>query len=448
MFDQSFSAENFRKIFDYENREGKYLEGRFFPGIEAYSRKLRTYGSGFRRLKELRRNSRVTEAQYEAAKGLLNSARNSAETQKETLLNAELEKIAATIAAPSFAFKVVPAILRGKKKGYITDRNDPATFFCMKQMQTNVRTMFKVRPGNRNAIVSHIKNLLNDRFPKCVVRTDLRDFYESVDRKDLMKSLIANTLLSQSTRRLIRKLFRDCPGKGLPRGIGISAHLAEVAARGVDRTLEDLPGLIYYGRYVDDIVLIFSNGENLSASEFLDSVRSGIESRKFALNARKTTSFHAPDCMQAVPQQFEYLGYRFSCPTAGGVEIGLSSKRVQKYRVRVGRAFAEYGKGARAGEERARKLLLHRILFLTSNTRLLNNKKNVYIGAYFSNSHLTDFTELDQLDRHLSALTMNRSRILKNKLSGLSFRAGFKERTFVTFTAQELQELAAIWKHE
>lgn len=34
MLDQSFSAENFRKIFDIENRKGVYLEGEFYADID------------------------------------------------------------------------------------------------------------------------------------------------------------------------------------------------------------------------------------------------------------------------------------------------------------------------------------------------------------------------------------------------------------------------------
>ena len=57
--DQSFSSNNLRKIFDYENRKGNYLEGKFFfkkgeffPEIEEITRKLKQCSSEFKELKK------------------------------------------------------------------------------------------------------------------------------------------------------------------------------------------------------------------------------------------------------------------------------------------------------------------------------------------------------------------------------------------------------------
>ena len=41
MLDQSFSAENFRKILDYENRKGLYLEGEYFQDIEIITEEIK-----------------------------------------------------------------------------------------------------------------------------------------------------------------------------------------------------------------------------------------------------------------------------------------------------------------------------------------------------------------------------------------------------------------------
>ena len=38
--DQSFSSNNLRKIFDYENRKGNYLEGRFFSEEGEFSSQI------------------------------------------------------------------------------------------------------------------------------------------------------------------------------------------------------------------------------------------------------------------------------------------------------------------------------------------------------------------------------------------------------------------------
>ena len=51
MLDQSFSAENFRKIFDIENRKGVYLEGEFYADIDEINKKIKELNSGIRTLK-------------------------------------------------------------------------------------------------------------------------------------------------------------------------------------------------------------------------------------------------------------------------------------------------------------------------------------------------------------------------------------------------------------
>jgi hypothetical protein len=41
MYDQSFSVENFRKIFDYENRKGINLAEKYFLSIKTISKDLK-----------------------------------------------------------------------------------------------------------------------------------------------------------------------------------------------------------------------------------------------------------------------------------------------------------------------------------------------------------------------------------------------------------------------
>jgi hypothetical protein len=64
MFDQSFSVENFRRIFDYENRKGINLDGKYFPSIKEISEDLKEIQS---KLKDLRRQ-KSKDSSYEKQK--------------------------------------------------------------------------------------------------------------------------------------------------------------------------------------------------------------------------------------------------------------------------------------------------------------------------------------------------------------------------------------------
>jgi hypothetical protein len=68
MLDQSFSEENFKKILDFENRKGIYLEGDFFPDIVDISIKIKNLNN---KLKVLKKKG-LSEDVYKTEKEKLN----------------------------------------------------------------------------------------------------------------------------------------------------------------------------------------------------------------------------------------------------------------------------------------------------------------------------------------------------------------------------------------
>jgi hypothetical protein len=129
----------------------------------------------------------------------------------------------------------------------------------------------------------------------------------------------------------------------------------------------------------------------------------------------------------------------------------MTDKKIDRYKKRIDLAFSSYDKNARKPkntEIKARALLEKRVRFLTGNTRLVNNKKNVVSGIFFSSSLLTDLNDLNNLDKHLSTkiagLTNPR---LKNRLSKHSFKKGFETRKYHKFSAQDLSRIVEVWKH-
>ena len=93
-------------------------------------------------------------------------------------------------------------------------------------------------------------------------------------------------------------------------------------------------------------------------------------------------------------------------------------------------------------------LLEKRIRFLTGNTRLVNNKKNVVSGIFFSNSLLSSYQDLKDLDAHLGkAVSGMSSGRLKRRLPKNSFEHGFKVRKYHKYSAQDLSRIVEVWKH-
>lgn len=448
MLDQSFSASNFRKIFDLENRKGNYLEGRFFPDISDKSKEIQ---SRSKKLRELRKIHAVVQS--EDSENEVNSASNELKELKEerdTLIDAELTKVSEKIRKKSFSLNIQKGASIGGKHVYTTD-NTAESFFALKQIQHNFRRLYKVKQANRHQIVCQVRELLGDSFPKYVIRTDISSFYESIPTDKMLKKLRDDSLLSVDSRRIVQKIiFEYCrlsgSTLGIPRGIGISAYLAELYMRDTDRMVRNYPGVIYYSRYVDDMLIAFCPSPSQRAIELARILTSNLKASSLRLNGSKTKICKIP-IQSASHSSFEYLGYKFSF-SSKPAKLTMTSAKLQRYRNRIDLAFASYSKRSKKSEKFARRLLEKRIRFMAGNTRLVNNKKHVVSGVFFSNPLLNDFCDLQLLDTYLGSkvATLSSNR-LKSRLSKLSFEKGFIRKRYYKFSAQDLSMIVEAWKN-
>jgi hypothetical protein len=447
MLNQSFSPENFRWIFDYENRRGVYLEGKFFPDIAEVTESIKQCMATIR---GLRKKKRVWLPEYyELQKSILNEEKINLFKKKEGLLTKELETISAEAGSSGYSITVRSVPIPGGKMAYATD-NSPTSYFVIKQLQSNIRQLYKVKQSSRHEIICQLREMLGDPFPKLVIRTDIEDFYESIPQSQLLVKLEQDAMLASPSRRVLRQIlaaYSDLTGKltGIPRGIGISAYLSELYIRRFDEAIRAHDSVIYYARYVDDIVIIFSLRPNSSISRFLPFVKKQAAVLGLSLNKDKT-SRHVLKNRRAC--LFEYLGYKIGFGD-GPVVLNLSDKRKTKYKNRIKRSFDAYRKQSRFDEKRARRILIKRVAFLTGNTRLLNNKDNIMVGTYFSNCLLTNAKDFQSLDESLKARIRAIGPVsLRRVLGQYSFEQGFLQRQYHEFTTKELEYIVRLWKHE
>ncbi|UZJ42922.1 RNA-directed DNA polymerase [Marinimicrobium sp. C6131] len=449
MLDQSFSATNFLKIVDIENRKGNYLEGDFFPDVEEISKEIQVAKNKLRNLKK--KKSTLSEEEYVEKKEEAIANIENLKGKKEDLLNEEMNKVSSQINSKGFSFGIKEVDVGLPKKVYVAEHN-AATYFALKQVQNNIRRLYKVKQENRHQIVCQLREILGDRFPKYILRTDISSFYESIPRKHLLKKLRDDPLLTLSSKKIIRRILFEYSAitgsdVGLPRGIGISAYLAELYMRDIDRTIRDYPGVLYYARYVDDIIVIFCPPPNTGTMAFKRSIVTEFKRLELTRNKKKT------QIIKSVPgttASVQYLGYKYKIGS-GSLELRMTDKKIDRYKKRIDLTFAAYAKKAnmpKKTEMKARALLEKRVRFLTSNTRLVNNKKNVVSGIFFSNSLLTKIDDLQSLDKYLAikiaGLTNPR---LQNRLYEQSFEKGFKTREYHKFSAQDLSKIVEVWSH-
>jgi len=443
MLDQSFSVDNFRKILDLENRKGNYLEGKYFPNHETLTGIIKDCN------KQIREKKRSKCASEDELKELYDK-RNTLKEQKEDQLNAALQAVSDQVATSSFKIELSKNDIPSEKSLYVV-KDSPEHYFTIKQLQSNVWHLFGVKQANRLEIISQVKVLLCDKFPKYVLRTDINDFYESIPRGPLLKIINGNNLLTPFSRKILKQiLFRytklSGSNKGVPRGVGVSAYLAELYMRDIDQKIMSLSGISYYARYVDDIIIIFVPTIDGQERDYLKDIKNVIEG-KFCLklNDTKTQCFD----LRNVPttHRLEYLGYEIYFGD-GKLKTKFTLKKLNRYKRRIDLTLESYLNLSKVNEKKARKLLVKRIRFLTGNTRLRNSKNNILVGIYHSNSQLTEKEDLVDLDDYLKSeinVKINTSH-LKNRLRKYSFKAGFEGRRFSSFKPHELQEIVKAWK--
>jgi len=202
-FDQSFSAENFRTVFDYENRKGINLEKRFFPHIVSTTNKIKLLTKAINKLKQ----ARSTKLANQKKLIKLEESKLALKEMKSERLMYEFENISTDIAKEAFRIQFTRNTIPSTKPIYATTRSDARSFFALKQLQINLKRLYKLTPGNRYDILCQLRSILADDFQKVVIRTDMKDFYESIDRRKLLSKLLADSLLTYSSKRFIKQIL-------------------------------------------------------------------------------------------------------------------------------------------------------------------------------------------------------------------------------------------------
>lgn len=441
MLDQSFSVKNFREIYDIENRKGIYLENIFDELVEV------------RKITEAIKQARLSikNAKTKAGKKAVYDVIKEYKNNKNLKLNECFLEVEKQIQSGSFRAILEKGPIVHEKQTYVFKKS-LVSFCASKQTQINLSKIFKVNPASRNNILAQLRAILEDRLPKIIIRTDVSSFYEDIPHSDLLDIICSNKLLSVSSKKYIRQVIKNystlCGGvnKGVPRGIGVSAYLSEIYMSKLDELVKNTPNLGYYARYVDDIVLVFYPDKNMQEADCLSKIQDVFGRMNLKMNMDKTKGIFLQK--DTGDKLFEFLGYKITVSISNRVpKFELSDKKTKKLKERIRKAFDMY---RRTKNKRvARHCLYHRIRFLTSNTRLLNNKNNIVVGIYYSNRFITKGECLRGLDAYLNYCILKvNDVVLAKHLSIFSFEKGWTERVYHKYSANKLKQITKIWRYD
>lgn len=375
-------------------------------------------------------------------------------------LTESLDTFYEKIASDTFEFS-----LKKISEYYLTD--DLANKLILRKLNDNIKRIYKDEQANRRIIISQIKTLLSETCPFWVIKTDIKSFYESIDRERLVSKFHDDAILSYQSINLLKKVFENpiLAGKsGVPRGMNVSATMSELYMRKFDRWIRSFDNVYYYARFVDDII-VFSNSlkDSLRLISNLNSQLNEL-AEGLSINQKKTELFDGKTLesldvdkgtKKNKKHKLDYLGYSFKIENGRSKSrkliVSIAEKKVAKIKTRVIKAFLDFSKNKNFG------LLEKRIQFLTGNYSIRKNDEGSSLrsGIYYNYLQITDnsiFTDLNQLLKK-SIFSKNPnfggkiglSSIQKNRLSRYCFLSGFEKKVYFEFSYPDMQEIIKCW---
>ena len=458
MLDQSFSAHNFETIYNLENRKGT-IDIQKLP--ENYIDIIST-------IKKIKKST--TENTIEEKENL-----KCLEQEKESIFQNYLYNLEKEINSSNFKISLSSFMLYGKEYFTInvSSKNKLASFFVIKQLQYNIRHLFKVKQANRHSILSNIKIFLNSKIPVYVIRTDITNFYESIPHNKLMPLLNNNTLLSNKSKSLIKGIFKEYESLkdknitkedyGVPRGIGISSYLSEIYLRDIDKEISNRQEVLFYARYVDDIFIIinFLPMGTTTLDGYYRKIEQLFQKKGLTLKTQGDEKCKILDFTKdSVPEEkFDYLGYKLCIKRDKrqlAISYSFSDEKQKKYKGRIDNIFRHFEKLVKTNISQAYKDLFDCMNLITSNVKLLNGKSGVKVGLFYNNDLLDNMKVLNELTEYLNKKTnainlpielAGRHKLIEKiqkRIKNIDFKTRWEEKKMYKFSLQRLFELQKI----
>ncbi|MCJ1909212.1 RNA-directed DNA polymerase [Planococcus ruber] len=264
------------------------------------------------------------------------------------------------------------------------------------EVMTEIRNKYAIKMPNRDLIIkSIISTLVHGDFkyysmPRMnisVTRSDIKNFYPTIDKHRLYRKINSSNVLSQESMVILKQILLNNKYKGVPLGLPFSNHLAEFYVEYIDNKIQMEINPIVYFRYVDDIICIkycdFLEVEDRSiyANGIKRSIKEILKSQKLSINKLKTkTSYYLYDSKQINKNSdlnFTYLGYNFTTLQEKLV-IKISDVKLKKYEKRLNILLYDFRKGKRRNIDfwRLYYKLLNELYGITTVSKMNNKMKS------------------------------------------------------------------------
>lgn len=339
----------------------------------------------------------------------------------------------------------------------------------LRKLGANLRTATRSQQGDREVAVQRLRALMSEGVYLDVHKLDVKSFYESIDLDALIAKISEDPRIPQRTISLVidfLNFFRRSGYHGVPRGIGISAALAEYVMEGFDNSMSKQGGVHFYNRYVDDVIVL--SHIELKA-DTVERIAQNYLFDGLILNKRKFVPINMPFEREKPGKEktyvLNYLGYRISTTAIKPidarhqrvVDVDLADNKSDRVKTRIVRSFLQYGRDTNWPD------LVDRIKLLSCCYNIFDKQKGVKRNAglycnyrFIDDPHSGSIRKIDEFYSRLilgkgcrtaRRISANLSKRQKRVLMRYSFQANFSNKKFFHFSPKRIAELRSCWNY-
>ena len=280
---------------------------------------------------------------------------------------------------------------------------------------------------DRNRQVQGLVASATEYGPARVHRYDISSFFESFDREKIVERVLAHESVTGPVRIALSRYLATAEKfgcRGLPRGLSLSSVLSEYAMKNIDSRLASDPSVYFYGRFVDDLIILRAAADsNLPFREIVESELGRIPG-EFVLNEDKSDDRATIRPQGGLDRRFCYLGYEFFPESRAPFLVDITECKAEKLKKKVVAVFVSYLKHKDFRE------LRETLQILASNTLLIRRgvkSRAMFVGIYYSYPHVTPACykhgRLAAVDKFIRSLVYGSKTNLSRRLSNCLTKA-------------------------
>lgn len=275
-------------------------------------------------------------------------------------------------------------------------------------VKNELEEKYSLTPNNRDNSIKQIISVLsqgsNEFIPNLelmIIRTDISNFFPSINKHLLYKKIMRNHYLSLNSINTLKEFIFNNHIEGVPQGIPFSSILSEFYLQDFDSDLINVFAPYLYQRYVDDILLIkiISKYDTpIKEVQVNDAINNIADKYDILINTDKTevVFFRGKNRRNF---DFNYLGYRFKSLKKDSkitLDISISESKLHKIWDNIYRVFQMYNDSSKTKVDYW-KLYYKLINYIYGVTSINDKNKILKFGLGFSYKYINNEDQLKVL---------------------------------------------------